>query len=89
MKKKYTKKYIKEAIEYWTKRLAEAESAEYMPAKGEIVDYSKLLGLGPDEIVGRILGGMIVCNKKTGECRSFTDAECDKIRAFHERYFRA
>ena len=65
MQKKYTKKYIKEAIKYWTKRLDEAE-AEIDIDKPS--DYHDILGLGPDEITGLFMGALIVCNNKTGEC---------------------
>ena len=83
MQKKYTKKYIKEAIKYWTKRLDEAE-AEIDIDKPS--DYHDILGLGPDEITGLFMGALIVCNNKTGECRSLNSQEAAKLKAYTERY---
>ncbi len=83
MRKKYTKKYIKEAIKYWTNRLNEAETEIDLDKPS---DYDKILGIGPDETTGLFMGALIIYNKKTGECRNLNDQEAAKFKAYTEQY---
>ena len=82
--KRYSRKYIREAIDYWTRRLHESE--DYLPSEGEPTDFRKVIDLGPDEDWCLCMGCVIIINKKTGEGRSLTDQECAKIKAYNERY---
>lgn len=85
--KRYSRKYIKEAINYWTRRLNEAEGGDDVDLD-KPSNYDEVLGLGPDEQACLFMCSLIVYNKKTGKGRVLNDQEIARLREYTQKYLK-